>query len=72
MSADGAPIPIMLVTGFLGAGKTTLIGQMLDNPAYASSALLVNEVARSESIRICSCARDLRHRNCWPMGACAA
>lgn len=44
MSADGAPIPIMLVTGFLGAGKTTLIGQMLDNPSYAGSALLVNEV----------------------------
>ncbi|MES1983972.1 MAG: GTP-binding protein [Pseudomonadota bacterium] len=44
MSADGAPIPIMLVTGFLGAGKTTLIGQMLDNPFYAGSALLVNEV----------------------------
>ena len=44
MSAEDAPIPIMLVTGFLGAGKTTLIGRMLDNPAFAGSALLVNEV----------------------------
>ncbi len=44
MSAEGAPIPIMLITGFLGAGKTTLIGRMLDNPAFAGSALLVNEV----------------------------
>ena len=44
MWADGAPIPVMLVTGFLGAGKTTLIGRMLDDPAFAGSALLVNEV----------------------------
>ena len=44
MSADGAPIPVILVTGFLGAGKTTLIGRMLDNPAFAGSALLINEV----------------------------
>ncbi|MCZ4342990.1 GTP-binding protein [Sphingomonadaceae bacterium G21617-S1] len=44
MSADPQPIPVILVTGFLGAGKTTLIGQMLDHPAFAGSALLVNEV----------------------------
>lgn len=44
MSAEGTPIPVMLVTGFLGAGKTTLIGRMLDHPAFAGSALLVNEV----------------------------
>lgn len=44
MSADAAPVPVMLVTGFLGAGKTTLIGRMLDHPAFAGSALLVNEV----------------------------
>ncbi len=44
MSAEAAPVPVMLVTGFLGAGKTTLIGRMLDHPAFAGSALLVNEV----------------------------
>jgi len=44
MPADAPPIPVMLVTGFLGAGKTTLIGRMLDHPAFAGSALLVNEV----------------------------
>ncbi|WP_157217965.1 CobW family GTP-binding protein [Flavisphingomonas formosensis] len=43
MSVDAAAIPVMLVTGFLGAGKTTLIGRMLDHPAFAGSALLVNE-----------------------------
>nr|WP_047166348.1 GTP-binding protein [Sphingomonas sp. Y57] len=44
MPDDVAPIPVLLVTGFLGAGKTTLIGRMLDDPAFAGSALLVNEV----------------------------
>ncbi|WP_347270820.1 CobW family GTP-binding protein [Rhizorhabdus histidinilytica] len=44
MSDEAAPLPVLLVTGFLGAGKTTLIGRMLDDPAFAGSALLVNEV----------------------------
>ncbi|QTH24330.1 GTP-binding protein [Rhizorhabdus wittichii] len=44
MPDEAAPIPVLLVTGFLGAGKTTLIGRMLDDPAFAGSALLVNEV----------------------------
>jgi len=44
MSGEHAPLPVMLVTGFLGAGKTTLISQMLDHPAFAGSALLVNEI----------------------------
>lgn len=44
MPDEAPPIPVLLVTGFLGAGKTTLIGRMLDHPAFAGSALLVNEV----------------------------
>jgi G3E family GTPase len=41
--ARGARIPIVLVTGFLGAGKTTLIQKILKSPEGASSAVIVNE-----------------------------
>jgi len=36
-------IPVVVVTGFLGSGKTTLIGQVLRDPAYARTAVIVNE-----------------------------
>jgi G3E family GTPase len=41
--ARGARIPIVLVTGFLGAGKTTLIQNILQSPQGASTAVIVNE-----------------------------
>jgi G3E family GTPase len=36
-------IPISVVTGFLGSGKTTLIGRVLRDPAFARTAVIVNE-----------------------------
>ncbi|HEX5327091.1 MAG TPA: GTP-binding protein [Acetobacteraceae bacterium] len=36
-------IPISIVTGFLGAGKTTLIARLLRNPAFTRTAVIVNE-----------------------------
>jgi G3E family GTPase len=39
----GARIPVSIVTGFLGAGKTTLIRALLDSPAGANTAVVVNE-----------------------------
>ncbi|MCR4269244.1 GTP-binding protein [Nitratireductor sp. ZSWI3] len=36
-------IPLTLVTGFLGAGKTTLINRLLRDPALADTAVIVNE-----------------------------
>jgi G3E family GTPase len=39
----GARIPVSIVTGFLGAGKTTLIRALLDSPAGANTAIVVNE-----------------------------
>lgn len=35
--------PVTIVTGFLGAGKTTLIGRLLRDPRYARTAVIVNE-----------------------------
>jgi G3E family GTPase len=39
----GARVPVTVVTGFLGAGKTTLIRRFLQTPEGASTAVIVNE-----------------------------
>ena len=39
----GARIPVSIVTGFLGAGKTTLIRALLESPEGANTALIINE-----------------------------
>ena len=36
-------IPVTIVTGFLGAGKTTLIRHVLENAAGRRLALIINE-----------------------------
>ena len=36
-------IPVAIVTGFLGSGKTTLISRILRDPAFARTAIIVNE-----------------------------
>jgi G3E family GTPase len=36
-------IPVSIVTGFLGSGKTTLIGSILRDPAFRRTAVIVNE-----------------------------
>jgi len=38
-----APIPVAVVTGFLGSGKTTLIRALLRDPALEGTAVIVNE-----------------------------
>jgi G3E family GTPase len=39
----GARIPVTVVTGFLGAGKTTLIRRFLSSPEGRGTAVIVNE-----------------------------
>lgn len=36
-------LPVSIVTGFLGSGKTTLIARVLRDPAFARTAVIVNE-----------------------------
>lgn len=38
-----APVPVVILTGFLGSGKTTLLNQILDQPHNQRIAVLVNE-----------------------------
>jgi G3E family GTPase len=42
VGGDGR-IPLTIVTGFLGSGKTTLIRTLLSDPAFANAAVIVNE-----------------------------
>src|ERR1043165_8029769 len=41
--ARGARLPVTIVTGFLGAGKTTLVRRFLETPEGRGTALVVNE-----------------------------
>lgn len=35
--------PVTLITGFLGSGKTTLLNHLLRDPAFAGTAVIINE-----------------------------
>jgi G3E family GTPase len=40
---DFAPVPMTVITGFLGSGKTTLIASLLRRPELARTAVIINE-----------------------------
>ncbi len=42
--ALASKIPVTLITGFLGAGKTTLISRLLRHPAMDRVAVVINEI----------------------------
>jgi G3E family GTPase len=37
-------VPILLLTGFLGVGKTTWLNRLLREPGYANTAVVINEL----------------------------
>lgn len=41
--ASAEQIPIIVLTGFLGSGKTVLLNALLKQPGFADSAIVVNE-----------------------------
>lgn len=45
MRKDGppAPLPLVVITGFLGAGKTTLLNRLLQDSALADTVVIINE-----------------------------
>lgn len=43
VEAQAPRVPVMLVTGFLGSGKTTLVNRLLKTRAFARAAVVVNE-----------------------------
>jgi G3E family GTPase len=43
LAADSVPVPVTVVTGFLGAGKTTLVNRWLGDYARGEIAVIVNE-----------------------------
>jgi len=42
-TATGVSLPVSLITGFLGSGKTTLVNRLLRHPAMSETAVIVNE-----------------------------
>jgi G3E family GTPase len=36
-------VPVHILTGFLGSGKTTLLNEILKNPEFSNSAVIINE-----------------------------
>jgi cobalamin biosynthesis protein CobW len=42
-ASDFTRIPVTIVTGFLGAGKTTVIRNLLENAGGRRLALIINE-----------------------------
>jgi G3E family GTPase len=43
LQAQASRVPVLLVTGFLGSGKTTLVNQLLKTSDFARAAVVVNE-----------------------------
>jgi G3E family GTPase len=37
------PVPLTVLTGFLGAGKTSLLNRLIHDPALAETAVIINE-----------------------------
>jgi len=43
LKGPAEPIPLTVLTGFLGAGKTSLLNRLVRDPALAGTAVIINE-----------------------------
>ena len=43
MSTESDLIPVTLLTGFLGSGKTTVLNHLVRQPALADALVIINE-----------------------------
>src|SRR4249920_2177377 len=43
LQGPAEPIPLTVLTGFLGAGKTSLLNRLVVDPALADTAVIINE-----------------------------
>ena len=43
LQGPAEPIPLTVLTGFLGAGKTSLLSRLVTDPALAETAVIINE-----------------------------
>ena len=72
-----AKVPCTIVTGFLGAGKTTLVRHVLENAGGRRLAVIVNEFGDvgidGEILRSCGIEAARRTASSsWPTAASAA
>jgi G3E family GTPase len=42
-SSEGKPLPVTILTGFLGSGKSTFLNALLRNPDFQKTLVIVNE-----------------------------
>ena len=54
-------IPVTLLTGFLGTGKTTLLNQLLCDPQMKNSAVIINEIGSTGLDHILATQVDSEH-----------
>ena len=40
---SGLPIPVAILTGFLGSGKTSLLNTLLKDDMLSNAAVIINE-----------------------------
>jgi G3E family GTPase len=54
-------IPVTVITGFLGSGKTSLLGRLLQSPDLADTAVIVNEFGETDldHTLIASCSENI-------------
>ena len=43
MNAQNAPVPVTILTGFLGSGKTTVLNHLLRQPELHGVVAIINE-----------------------------